>query len=238
MQENIQSKQPFNNQYLDEQGLNIQAILNIDELPANIQESIRLAAINFPRFNQLILIGHLGRDMWQHINLNSMETDDPIDEYSVNTIQTYFREFHSENHYQILYPGKVTIGLQQLGAIAGWHNSSPFKVGINEKWGSWFAYRAVVLADTDFELTKNQNLNSPCNSCTNRECISSCPAQALDSGELNFNSCIEYRKQENSVCRNSCLARVSCPVGIKYKYTDDQVKYHYSISMKTIEKYY
>jgi len=238
MPKNSQPKQAFNRQYLDERGLNIQAILNINELPANIQETIRQPGINYPSFTQLILIGHLGRDMWQHVNSNAMASDNPIDEYSVTAVQTYFKKFHSDKHYHILYPANVAIGLQQLGTIAGWHNPSPFKVGINTEWGSWFAYRAVVLADTNFVPTDKLDATSPCNACKTRECISSCPAQALNSGELNFNACIEYRKQEQSVCRSSCLARISCPVGSVYKYTDEQVRYHYSISMKMIEKYF
>ena len=238
MQKNNLSKQTFNREFLTNCGLNIQMVVNIEDLPIAILDSIKQPDLYTHKFSQLVLIGHLGRTLWQNINTNGVGTEHPIDEYTVESIEQYFSNFYADNHYEIIYPGEAVIGLQQLGVEAGWHNTSPFKVGINDKWGSWFAYRAVVLADTNFEVTERSKLKSPCPDCASKICMSSCPAGALDSGELNFNACIEYRKQNMSACKQTCLARISCPVGDEYKYSDEQVKYHYTVSMKTIEKYY
>lgn len=238
MQDNNQSKQLFNDEYLCQKGLNIHAVLDLKNVPASVLEIVENSVVNSHKFNQLILIGHLGQSLWRSVNLDGMDSANPIDEFTVRSIQECFKKYYSANDYEIIYPGDTVIGLQQMGMQAGWHYASPFKVGINEKWGSWFAYRAVVLADTNFSLTNKLNSKSPCLNCKTQECVSACPSHALDKGELDFKCCIEYRKQENSLCKNTCFSRVSCPVGIEYQYTDEQVRYHYGVSMETIESFY
>ena len=43
-------------------------------------------------------------------------------------------------------PGPLRTGLQQLGALVGWHQASRLMIGIDPEWGTWFAYRALVVA--------------------------------------------------------------------------------------------
>ena len=235
---NNQSKQVFKPEYLNNCGLNIQSVFNIKDLPVHSLDALDQYNSNTHKFKQLILIGHLGQNLWQSLHKKTAYTEHPIDDHTVKSIDQYFNTYYAENCYEVIYPGDVVIGLQQLGIEAGWHNASPFKVGINEQWGSWFAYRAVILTDTNFETTDKINRKSPCPSCTSKICISSCPASALDNSEFNFDACIEYRKGSSSRCKNTCLARVSCPVGHEYKYSDEQINYHYCVSMKTIEALY
>lgn len=239
MNYNNQSKQTFNSQYFKEKGLNIQAVFNISDLPVSLLKGIDGLDVNTDDFNQLIVIGHLGRELWSCVKQTQFVLkDNPIDSFSVQAVRGFF-DFYWPNHkYEILYPGDAVIGLQQLGVLSGWHHASPFKVGINNKWGTWFAYRAVVISKTNFPTTSFVESISPCISCKDQVCISACPANALDNGELNFNGCIDYRKQEKSICKDVCLARVNCPVGSEYRYTDEQINYHYGVSMKTIEEFY
>lgn len=238
MKENNQPKQVFNDEYLNSRGLNIHAVINIKNLPEDVVSVMKQDGIKTDEFNQIILLGHLGKSLWKNIKSKGMDSENPIDEFAVKAVDACFQNQYPDLDYEVIYPGETVIGLQQLGRLVGWHNDSPFKVGINEKWGSWFAYRAVVLAKSAFIETKSLNIKSPCVSCTTHVCVSACPAHALDTNELDFNQCINYRKQENSKCKNTCLARVSCPVGDEYRYTEEQINYHYSVSMKTIEALY
>lgn len=236
MNDNNQSKQIFNDHYFDEKGLNIHAIFNISDLPDSLLNGLDVSTDDF---TQLIVIGHLGAKLWSCVKQSQFDLEDnPIDSFSKQAVRDFFNSYCLNNKYEILYPGDEVIGLQQLGVLAGWHHTSPFRVGINEKWGSWFAYRAVVLCNTYFPTTSIVESTSPCINCKDQLCITSCPASALDTGELNFNCCIDYRKQEKSDCKDVCLARVNCPIGSKYRYTDEQINYHYGISMKTIDEFY
>lgn len=238
MKDNNQSKQAFKDDLLKEKGLNIHAIFDLNTIPDSLINSIKCTGVDTDRFNQLIVVGHLGGRLWDCVTAEVIHSDHPVDDFTLTVVKLFFKQNYSNNQFEIIYPGEQVIGLQQLGTLAGWHFSSPFKVGVNDKWGSWFAYRAVLLADTDFAITSPLDSESPCIRCQQKPCIKACPADALASGELNFDSCINYRKQPLSSCQLICHARVSCPAGAEYCYSDEQLNYHYAVSMKTIEEFY
>ena len=230
--------QTFDNAALDDAGLNRQAIFNIDDLPADIAASIRANCKSTHPYRQLILIGHAGRKLWQCVQQSGIDSDDPIDDFTIETTRRWFAQCQQQNAYEFLYPGTSPIGLQRLGQLAGWHHATPFKVGIDPEWGTWFAYRALVVADTAFEPSKPLEGKSACESCDDKPCIAHCPGGALDGGQFDFGKCVDYRKQAGSRCRNTCVARVSCPVGSVHRYCDEQIHHSYSRSMQAIELRY
>jgi hypothetical protein len=109
------------------------------------------------------------------------------------------------------------------------------RIGINARWGSWFAYRVIILSNTRLETTDPDCSASPCDNCINKACISACPAGALDEGDLKLTKCISYRKKPGSPCALTCLARVSCPVGGEHRYCEQQLGFHYSHSLLSIK---
>ena len=220
---------------LNNKGLNLQAVFNINELPDNVIRQLEAECLTLKEYQQLILIGHGGTTLWQSIQSSIQQSTDPIDEYSVKTVNEWFTNNYPEHNATLIYPGEHLIGLQTLGTLAGWHHTSPFMVGINAEWGSWYAYRAVLLTDTQFEPTQVINTSSPCNTCESKVCIKQCPANACSIDSFNMDACIHYRKSEDSKCKETCLARISCPVASKHRYSEPQLSYHYSASLKTIE---
>jgi len=215
-------------------GLNRQAIFNISDLPAEI--TAELAPGN--DYRQLILLGHGGRLLWEQVKASGIASANPIDDFTVATINQCFARHLPTQAYRIVYPGEQPIGLQQLGKLAGWHQPSPFMVGIDAEWGSWYAYRAVVLAATNFPCSLPVTKDNPCASCREKTCVTHCPAGALEGARFSLEKCVAYRKQPQSACRCTCLARVSCPVGSQHKYSSEQLQHTYSISLKMIERYY
>lgn len=237
MKHNNQFKQQFTGDYLTKRGLNIHAIFDLDSIPTRLYESIQ-NEVDIKNNKQLIVLGHLGQSLWNSLKKTDINSKNPVDDFTQDVVHDFFRKNHPHSEYQIVYPGDAIIGLQAIGELAGWHYASPFKVGINNKWGSWFAYRAVIIADTTFSITQPLVAHSPCSSCSEKQCIKNCPAGALDTEELNLDECIKFRKQKDSICRFSCRARVSCPVGSAFRYSDEQIQYHYAVSMKAIESFY
>ena len=230
--------QTFDNALLNSVGLNRQAVFNIDDLPVEIATPILASCTSVHSYRQLILIGHAGRQLWQSLKVSGIDSENPIDDFTIQTVRRWFAECHAKNTYEIIYPGACAIGLQRLGQLAGWHHATPFMVGIDREWGSWYAYRAVLLADTEFEPSKPIESESPCKTCSDRICIASCPAAALEGGHFDLGKCVSYRKQAESSCKTTCLARVSCPIGSVHRYCDEQIQHSYSISMRAIEQYY
>jgi epoxyqueuosine reductase len=234
----METYQAFDHALLDRAGLNRQAVFNIDDLPADVAASVRAAGTRGTAYRQLILIGHAGKKLWESVNAAGIKSQHPIDDFSIETVKRWFAQHHAQDAYEIIYPGEHLIGLQRLGQLAGWHHASPLMVGIDNEWGTWFAYRAVALANTNFAPSMPIKSEHPCETCSHKNCITNCPAGALESGQLDLGKCISYRKQAGSSCKATCLARLSCPVGSMHRYTDEQIHHIYSLSMQAIERYY
>ncbi|HJV88167.1 MAG TPA: hypothetical protein VJ698_22040 [Noviherbaspirillum sp.] len=228
----------FDDTLLNSVGLNRYAIFDIDKLPAKIAAEVRAQSTSGLACRQLILIGHAGRKLWESVTAEGIRSAHPIDDFTVRTVRRWFEQCLPKNTYKILYPGTQTIGLQGLGQLAGWHHASPFMVGIDQAWGTWYAYRALVLADTAFEPSQPVQSDHPCTTCNHTRCVTNCPAAAFDAEKFELAKCIAYRKQDGSGCKATCLARVSCPVGSAHRYCDEQIRHTYLGSMRAIERYY
>lgn len=216
-------------------GLNLWAVFPIDGLPVGARDALVAAGYDPHRYRQVLLFAHGGQALWRQLQAAGPAAADPIDTYSRTVVQQILDGALQGKRYEMLYPGSVGLDLQQWGALAGWHHSSPFWVGINRRFGSWFAYRALVLADSDFALTSAWGEPSPCAECEAKPCLGACPANALSTGTLNLPQCITYRRQPQSLCRYQCMARNACPVGAEHRYNHDQMRHHYAASLKFIE---
>jgi len=218
-------------------GLNLHAVLALDALPQAQHGQLHQACDELHRYRQLVVIGHGGRDLWQAVSprVAAGDLSNPIDEFTVDRLQHFFSSHAPEIDYQILYPGPSPVPLQRIGALLGWHHDSPFKIGINQQWGSWFAYRALLLIDAALTPSKPLLHPSPCDGCVARPCISSCPADAMEEGDFNLQRCIAFRTTTESRCRKRCVARLACPVAEQHRYSDEQMRYHYARSLRVIE---
>lgn len=226
---------------LADKGLNLQAVFNINKLPSEILARLSDLVDELADYKHLIVFAHGGKLLWQQLKESPQYSEDPIDTYSESQIRQYFSTAHPSASIRFLYPGNDPVQLQTFGELAGWHFKSPFMVGINDVWGSWYAYRAVVLTDLDSLATQQLGdhvYQPPCDSCEGKPCIEACPPKAVSESGLDMSLCIRYRKSENSECKVTCLARVNCPIGTEHRYSDEQIKYHYQCSLDTIVKLY
>jgi len=227
---------PQTRSILGRHGLNLQAVFDLTALPVRIGALLEAEVPDLARFRQLHLFGHGGRGMWQALQASGFATArQPVDDFSADTVRRYFGEELGAD-YRLLFPNEAfTLPLQRLGELAGWHHDSPFRVGVNRQWGSWFAYRAVALAATDLPPTKPAGWGPACADCMAKPCIAACPAGALASGRLELDRCIDYRLQQGSECTLTCLARLTCPVGAGHRYSEAQIGHHYGRSLVSLK---
>lgn len=222
-------------------GLNLQAVINLKQLPSDLSGQLNATTDRFEHYSQLLLIGNGGSLLWQNVKSckESFPSSHPIDDFSTLQVKDFLIKRFSSIDFEIIFPcvKHTFVDFQALGKIAGWHNPSPFGLGINQQWGSWFAYRAVVLLKSHYQTTEIDLSQSPCLSCQNRDCVQTCPANALSGDKLDLNRCIAYRKQPDSKCRDRCIARIACPIAEKNQYGLEQIQYHYGRSMETINRY-
>ena len=227
-------------QYLADKGLNLQAVVELSNLPPEVYGSLANFS-DLSRYSQLLLVGHGGKLFWQQLQKYFSGNDislcqDPVDQYSAALIDEFFATDYPDLCYSIIYPADKPVGLQKLGEFVGWHFPSPFMVGINSCWGTWFAYRAVVLARSKFQITPKAPLNSPCTECADKPCYGACPAGAVSIQGFSMKTCLDFRLQQRSPCQKRCLARIACPANSEHQYSDNQLNYHYSCSFKTIKE--
>lgn len=219
---------------LDAAGLNLQAVFDLAALPAEMRAQLDPAGA----YRGLILIGHGGRTLWERVQAARLPSVHPIDDFTRTTVAAWLAGQLPGVAHALLYPGDGPVGLQALGRLAGWHHDSPFRVGVNADWGSWFAYRAVLLVAADLPPTPALAGESPCAACAGQPCVAACPADALTDRDFSLAQCVAYRRQPDSRCRLTCVARTSCPVRPEHRYDDAQIAHSYSRSLAMIEKYY
>jgi len=222
---------------LNHAGLNRQHVFDLASLPADLVAPLAPA----PHERQLILFGHAGRRLWECLQAQEPSTghrsEHPIDEHSVRTVQTWLAQALPQAKARWVYPGDLPIGLQRLGTLAGWHHPTPFMVGIDPVWGSWFAYRAAVLTDTHLPPTPPTRTNHPCDTCTDKPCITACAAGALAGGQLSLPACQAGRLADHSPCALGCTARNACPVGAEHRYEDSQIRHCSAVSLAFLRQY-
>ncbi len=214
-------------------GLNRQHVFNLADLPGALLAPLG----DLAGYRQLILLGHGGRRLWECVQAAGLASEHPIDDYCTFTVDRIFGPILPAGGYRLVYPGETLIGLQSLGARAGWHHPTPFMVGIDEEFGSWSAYRAVLLADSDFCPSQAVDRKSPCATCQQPPCIATCPAEALAGGEFSLAKCSAYRLQPESPCAHGCLARQACPVGAQHRYEAAQIAHSYARSLAMLRQY-
>lgn len=225
-------------QWLAARGLNLFAVLDPGRLPGAFLTAVRAGGVALEDYSRLVMIGHAGNLMWQRLEAEGMSSADPVDEYSERCAGRFVREFLGGCGWRLLYPGDLPIPLQQLGSAAGWHHDSPLGIGVNSAHGSWFGYRVVLLVKAEIPVSVHPSGTSPCINCTDKPCISTCPARALSSDTSpDIRACIGYRVGDGSQCAFTCRAREACPAGDDHRYVEQQVRYFYGRSLDSIKAY-
>lgn len=224
---------------LDEAGLNLQAVIDLAAVPSEERRGLTAGSNDDDRFCRIILIGHAGRRLWENVQREGAPGEDPIDDFSARTVRAWLGDVLPDNHSRMVYPGgNATLNLQALGRRAGWHHDSPLMLGIQPVWGTWFAYRVVVLTDAVLPVSApEQSHASPCAGCASTPCVTQCPAEAMSSGRFELGRCASYRLRVGSDCATTCVARIACPVGTAHAYEREQMHHVYSRSLRAIREF-
>ena len=107
----------------------------------------------------------------------------------------------------------------------GMGQPSRLRILIHPRFGLWFAFRMLFrVRDVEGVLPPSPALEEhPCTSC-DAPCIRACPAGAIHgpAGEeqLDYPASFRYRISHPDVCRDACAARLACPVGTEFRYSD------------------
>ncbi len=196
---------------------------------------------------------------------NSEVNNNPVDYFSSKVTDQLLQKAGLAIDAELLYPGTAPAPLTMLGELANWSTPSPLGLGLHAHYGPWFAYRALVKttaplqtnystketndksvqsytsnSESSVEQSKNDiyATSSPCMRCASTACVSACPGQAVSiNAHFNISRCATHRLKENSTCKDQCHARNACPVGAKYRYSDEQSAYHMTHALQALVKW-
>jgi epoxyqueuosine reductase len=234
--------------FLAEGGLNLLAVFDCADLPSPAAQIMAghgvpaATVVPVAEYRRLVVVGHGGRRMWEALQEFGMETDDPVDDYSIALTRRFIQEYLDGASHLWLYPGtEYIVPLQQLGEAAGWSYPSPLGLGISPVFGVWFAYRTAFLIDADLPLVFEEATPSPCDSCAAKPCIQSCPVGAVQVRmrvSFDVEGCARHRLRRGSPCADRCLARMACPYFPEHRYTLPQMRYHYGRSLETLRAWF
>ena len=221
--------QPEGLAFLQGYGFHLLSVLETENLPDDVSELLRGMGAPLERYAKLVLVGHAGPDFWRAFSQAKVDAPHPVDAFSTQIVRQFIDQFLDDSDYEWLYPSEdYVIPLQRLARAAHWGSPSPLGLDISPQYGLWFAHRAAFLSNAGLEERREPEAPSPCTNCTSRECISHCPAGAVTLENFALQSCTNYRHSEASACRANCLSRWHCPYAAKYRYSQEQMRYHYS----------
>jgi hypothetical protein len=106
---------------------------------------------------------------------------------------------------------------------------SPIGMLIHPEHGLWHAYRgALAFAGEIAGLPPRGAAHSPCDSCADKPCLTTCPVGAFGPEGYDVPACAAHlRRPAGADCMGlGCRARRACPVGRQATYLPEQAAFH------------
>ena len=195
-----------------------------------------------PDCQTAIVFANGGQDLWTHfledLRANPshlIDTAHPLDDFIGRWIQSVDPNPDSTRRWiQCAEEADVFVDFRLLSTSAGLGTPSLLGLVIHSEYGLWVSMRAVLLSTEVFESTKSNTMQSPCEQCIEKPCISACPAGAVTLSGWSVQRCATFHG-ESTLCATQCHSRQVCPVGVLHRHSDLQHTYHSNRHLGRIE---
>ena len=122
------------------------------------------------------------------------------------------------------------VAMQRLAHISGLAYLSPSYLSVHATYGPWIALRAAVVVDVDGSSEVAPAPSNPCSDCE-KDCLPKLQRALLASGpELNAAGGVQQHWQLWLAVRDAC------PVGQSHRYSDGQIRYHYTKDVNALKR--
>ena len=174
----------------------------------------------------LVLIGNAGPEMWNAFEKSMPEDPNPMNAWSKVIIDQIAVRFDAIAAYP--FEGPPYHPFQKWAMKADTVFQTPIGPLIHPTFGMWHAYRGALLFSETLELPTQHDAQSPCDSCSDKPCLSTCPVDAFTPEGYDVPRCRNHIGSENGrdCLINGCLARRACPIGQDYIYEPTQAAFH------------
>lgn len=176
-----------------------------------------------------LLIGNIGAGHWHAFAAwrRAHPVADPLDTWTRAVVDPLAGTLRAEARYPF---GATLWPFQGYAAEAAGMRRSPLGLLIHSKYGLWTAFRAALIFDEGFNFKVAKEMESPCESCVGKPCLSACPVDAFEVESYDVKACRSYLATPSGqrCMQGGCRARLACPVGAAFAYEADQQRFHMS----------
>ena len=174
----------------------------------------------------VIVIGNIGGAMWPAFRSGETAGADPLDRWTRERL----RPIADRLGASFLHPSDEPFQpFQRWAQRADDVWPSPIGLLIHPTHGLWHAYRGAFLFGHEVAgLPPTGRRSSPCLTCVDRPCLTTCPVDAFTPDGYDSDSCADHvRSSDTPDClADGCAARCACPVGVEFRYGPDQMRFH------------
>ena len=187
----------------------------------------------------VVLVGNSGDAIW-HAFSKSREyragasQSNPLDAWTMRILSAVADNLG----VRVVFPfqGPPYHPFQQWAQRADTVFPSPIGPLLHPKFGLWHAYRGAILVAKRIELPRRETIISPCDTCADQPCLSTCPVSAFSAQGYDVPVCVSHLQTvTGETCVNlGCAARRACPIGTDYQYVPDQSTFHQTHFLRNI----
>lgn len=180
---------------------------------------------------QVILIGNAGPAMFARFAHERNPATSLIDEWTRHVVGELADQLAATALFPFTKPYHPFLTWARR---AGGGHVSPLGLNIHPRYGLWHAYRAALLFPVMFDLPPPAVTASPCDSCTAKPCLATCPVGAFTPSGYDRQACAAFLATEaGAPCmQQGCAARRGCPVGRDYIYPPAMAQFFMAAFLK------
>ncbi len=175
---------------------------------------------------QVLVIGNAGPAMFRRFQAERDPNEDLLDDWCRDVLAPLATTCNA----RAVFPfDKPFLPFVSWARRAGCGFSSPLGMNIHPVYGLWHAFRAAFLFDRiAVPVQTGDDSVHPCDTCADKPCLSVCPVNAFSPGRYDVEACTAHLRGNTApLCSQyGCAARVACPVGQEFQYTQDQIRFH------------
>ncbi len=174
----------------------------------------------------VVMIGNIGGTIWPRFEGERTPGRDPLDRWTRSLLEPIAASFGATFAHPSDQPFQP---FQRWAQRADDVWQSPIGIMIHPMFGLWHAYRGALLFSEAVEgMPMVGQQASPCLTCADQPCLSSCPVDAFTVDGYDSQACRGHvRSGSEPTCLSAgCAARLACPVGQDYRYGPDQMRFH------------
>jgi hypothetical protein len=174
----------------------------------------------------VLVIGNVGGGMWPAFRREETAGSDPLDRWTRARLQPIADRLGATFVHPSDRPFQP---FQRWAQRADDVWPSPIGLLVHRSFGLWHAYRgAFLFADDVSGIPPVGVTTSPCLTCRDQPCLTTCPVDAFTPGGYDSMACARHvRSGRDPAClSDGCAARCACPVGVDDRYEPDQMRFH------------